>query len=130
MWRARGTKGLGASVDRAMDATNYFYEKIKSRNGFRLVFPTFQGNTVCFWYIPPSLRNQQETPVWWQKIYDVTRKIKELLVLDGKLMIGYTPMVQKKLGNFFRMVVCCQPPPTNHNMDFAIEEIEKIGEKL
>lgn len=49
MWRARGTKGLGKSVDIAMESSEYFFEKIKSREGFRLVFPQFDGNNICFW---------------------------------------------------------------------------------
>lgn len=76
------------------------------------------------------MRNEEETSAWWKKLYDITAKIKELLVLDGQLMIGYTPMPQKKFGNFFRMVVSCQPPPTYKSMDFVIEQIEKIAKKL
>lgn len=76
------------------------------------------------------MRNKKETDDWWKKLYDITAKTKELLVLDGRLMIGYTPMKQKNFGNFFRMVVCCQPQPSHDTMDFAIEQIEKIGGKL
>lgn len=130
MWRARGTKVLGKLVDTALESAEYFFEKIKIREGFRLAFTQFDGNTICFWYIPPSLRGQDENDAWWNKLYDSTSKIKELLVLDGRLMIGYTPMKHKNFGNFFRMVVCCQPPPSHSTMDFAIEQIEKIGSKL
>lgn len=49
MWRARGTKELGKLVDTAMESAEYFFEKIKSREGFRLVFSEFDGNTICFW---------------------------------------------------------------------------------
>lgn len=76
------------------------------------------------------MRGQDENDDWWKKLYDSTSKIKELLVLDGRLMIGYTPMKHKGFGNFFRMVVCCQPSPSHSTMDFAIEQIEKIGGKL
>ncbi|XP_034940608.1 cysteine sulfinic acid decarboxylase [Chelonus insularis] len=130
MWKARGTKGLGESVDVAMNAINYFFETIKSREGFRLVLPKYDGNTVCFWYIPPSMRGQEETEDWWKKLYYITTKIKELLVLDGHLLIGYTPLTQKNYGNFFRMVVCCVPPPNVASMNFVMEQIEKIGGKL
>lgn len=81
-------------------------------------------------YIPLSMRDKEENEAWWKKLHDVTSKIKELLVLDGSVMIGYTPMSQKKLGNFFRMVVSCQPPPTYAGMDFVIEQIEKFGAPL
>lgn len=51
MWKARGTNGLGTSVDIAMTTANYFLEKIKIREGFRLVLPEYDGNNICFWYV-------------------------------------------------------------------------------
>ncbi|XP_008559042.1 cysteine sulfinic acid decarboxylase [Microplitis demolitor] len=130
MWKARGTDGLSLSVDTAMDCVNYFFNKIKDRQGYRLVFPKYEGNTICFWYIPPSMRAQEETEKWWEKLYALTAKIKELLVLDGRLLIGYSPLSSKKIGNFFRMVVCCQPTPTYQSMDFVLQQIEFIAHKL
>lgn len=49
MWKARGTRGLRESVDRAMAATEYFFDRIKDRDGFRLVLPCYEGCNVCFW---------------------------------------------------------------------------------
>lgn len=53
--------------------------------------------------------------------------MKERLVIDGTVMIGYTPLTFKKLGNFFRMVVSCVPSPTNVDMDYVVKEIERVG---
>ena len=53
--------------------------------------------------------------------------IKERMIKEGSLMIGYQPLKHKNLGNFFRMVVHCLPPPTNKEMDFVLDEIERIG---
>lgn len=82
----------------------------------------------CFRYIPPSMRGQEETPIWWRDISRVTTKIKESMVLDGSLMIGYTPL--PNIVNFFRMVVSCEPPPTEASMDYVISQIEKLGTDL
>lgn len=76
------------------------------------------------------MRAQEETEKWWEKLYALTAKIKELLVLDGRLLIGYSPLSSKKIGNFFRMVVCCQPTPTYQSMDFVLQQIEFIAHKL
>lgn len=76
------------------------------------------------------MRNQEETDDWWQKLYKVTTTIKERMVLDGTLMISYMPLIHKNLGNFFRMVVTCQPPPTRASMDYIIDLIEKYGANL
>ncbi|KAK1122584.1 hypothetical protein K0M31_009029 [Melipona bicolor] len=130
MWKARGTKGLCESVEVAMSAVEYFFERIKDREGFRLVLPRYEGCNVCFWYIPPSMRTQEETQEWWNKLYEITAKIKGRMMLEGTLMVGYTPLSYCNVGNFFRMVVTCQPPPSNASMDYVIDKIEELAADL
>ncbi|XP_023247700.1 glutamate decarboxylase 1-like, partial [Copidosoma floridanum] len=48
MWKARGAVALAKSVDRALEAAEYFLEKIRSRPGFRLVLPKYECSNVCF----------------------------------------------------------------------------------
>ncbi|KOX79713.1 Glutamate decarboxylase 1 [Melipona quadrifasciata] len=100
MWKARGTKGLCESVEVAMSAVEY---------------------------IPPSMRTQEETQEWWDKLYEITAKVKGRMMLEGTLMVGYTPLSYCNLGNFFRMVVTCQPPPSNASMDYVIDKIEELA---
>jgi len=45
-------------------------------------------------------------------------------------MIGYQPLPQKGLRNFFRFVTSCQPPPTHADMDHVWQEIERHGADL
>jgi len=52
------------------------------------------------------------------------------MVEKGSLMIGYQPLTSKGLVNFFRLVVTGQPALTHQNMDFIIEEIERLGQDL
>lgn len=61
-------------------------------------------------------------------LFQVAPKIKENMLLSGSLMIGYQPLPQRNLCNFFRLVTTCHPPPTFEDMDYVIEEIEKHGE--
>ncbi|XP_020295181.1 cysteine sulfinic acid decarboxylase-like [Pseudomyrmex gracilis] len=129
MWKARGTSGFEQSVEKAMYCAEYFLKRIKETPGFRPVLSEYECNNVCFWYIPPSMRGQEETPIWWRDISRVTTKIKESMVLDGSLMIGYTPL-PNLLVNFFRMVVSCEPPPTEASMDYVISQIERFGANL
>lgn len=51
-------------------------------------------------------------------------------MLEGTLMVGYTPLSYCNLGNFFRMVVTCQPPPSNASMDYVIDKIEQLAVDL
>ena len=45
----------------------YLASKLKETPGFRLILEP-ECTNVCFWYIPPSLRNQEETKEWWDKL--------------------------------------------------------------
>ncbi|XP_029171406.1 cysteine sulfinic acid decarboxylase [Nylanderia fulva] len=130
MWKARGTIGLGQLVDQTMHCAKYFLKQIRETPGFRLVQPDFELCTICFWYIPSSMRDKPETANWWQDIYNMTTEIKKRLTLDGSVMIGYTPLMHRECGNFFRMVVTCQPPPTESSMDHVIKEIQKTASDL
>lgn len=130
MWKARGTKGLRDSVELAMSAVAYFFRRIENRDGYRLVLPRYESCNVCFWYVPPSMRTRSETPEWWDELYAVTAKIKERMMMEGTVMVGYSPLSYKNLGNFFRMVVTCQPPPSEASMDYVIEMIEQLAADL
>ena len=83
-----------------------------------------------FWFIPPSLRDQEEDSQWWDKLEKVAPRIKEEMIMDGSLMIGYQPIPYKNLKNFFRMVIHAVPKPSRENMDFVVNEIERIGSKM
>ncbi|XP_011693292.1 PREDICTED: cysteine sulfinic acid decarboxylase isoform X1 [Wasmannia auropunctata] len=128
MWKARGKIGFSQLVDDAMFYTRYFLDRINKIEGFRLVQSDYQCCNICFWYIPKVMRNQKETKDWWKRLYAVTAEIKKRLMLEGNLMISYMPLPQKNLGNFFRMVVNCQPPPTESSMNHVIKQIEKYAD--
>ena len=44
---------------------------MKTTAGYRLIVEPACTN-VCFWYIPPSLRGQEETKEWWGKLGKVS----------------------------------------------------------
>ena len=52
------------------------------------------------------------------------------MIRKGSLMIGYQPLPHKGLANFFRMVIHSVPPPTDQDMQFVVDEIQKIGQNL
>lgn len=128
--KARGIDGLGLLMDNAMQMSEYFTESIRNRQGFRLIQKeNFMYTNICFWYIPKAMRNENETAEWWQRIYAFTALIKEKMIARGTLMVTYCPHQSRNLGNFFRMVVTCYPPPTKESMKFAIDEIERLSEE-
>lgn len=57
----------------------------------------------------------------------VAPKIKAMMMESGTTMVGYQPQGNKV--NFFRMVIS-NPAATRSDIDFLIEEIERLGQDL
>ncbi|KAM4701083.1 cysteine sulfinic acid decarboxylase isoform 2-T2 [Discoglossus pictus] len=126
MWKALGTEGLERKVDEAFEHTGYLVEEMKKREGFCLVTePEFVN--LCFWYVPPSLRGKRDSPDFWNRLGKVAPAIKEKMVKEGSMMVGYQP--QGNRVNFFRQVVV-NPEVTKEDLDFFLNEMERLGENL
>uniref|UniRef100_A0A669ERH4 Glutamate decarboxylase 1 n=1 Tax=Oreochromis niloticus TaxID=8128 RepID=A0A669ERH4_ORENI len=114
-----------------------FYLKAENTEGSFLsalitnVVPIFsyqpQHTNVCFWYIPPSLRSLPDGEERRQRLHKVAPKIKAMMMESGTTMVGYQPQGDKV--NFFRMVIS-NPAATRSDIDFLVEEIERLGHDL
>uniref|UniRef100_A0A4W6C391 Glutamate decarboxylase 1b n=1 Tax=Lates calcarifer TaxID=8187 RepID=A0A4W6C391_LATCA len=128
MWKAKGTIGFEQHIDKCLDLSQYLYNKIKNREGYEMVFDGVPQHTnVCFWYIPPSLRGMPHGDERREKLHRVAPKIKAMMMESGTTMVGYQPQGNKV--NFFRMVVS-NPAATQSDIDFLIDEIERLGHDL
>ncbi|KAM5289410.1 cysteine sulfinic acid decarboxylase isoform 1-T1 [Ctenodactylus gundi] len=126
MWKAQGGQGLERRVDRAFALAQYLVEEIRKREGFELVVePEFVN--VCFWFVPPSLRGKQDSPEYSQKLSRVAPVLKERMVKEGSMMIGYQPHGPRV--NFFRVIVA-NPNLTHADIDFLLAELERLGQDL
>ncbi|XP_042893879.1 cysteine sulfinic acid decarboxylase-like [Penaeus japonicus] len=125
-----GLGEIGRRIEAAFDAAAYLSDQVAIRPGFRQVVPVAQCANTCFWFVPESLRGQEETPDWWEKLGKVAPRIKTRMVQSGTIMIGYQPIENKNLVNFFRMTNTCVPVPTSADMDFVLDEIERLGKDL
>lgn len=129
MWKKHGMLGFERLVDNAFEKAEYLAREIRQRKGFELVLPQHQYTNVCFFYIPKFMQSKEpKDEKWWANVSKISTLIKEKMMMNGNLMIGYSPLPHKSLGNFFRMVVTCQPPATNESMNFVLDEIEGIAE--
>lgn len=126
MWKAVGTKGLAERVEKAFSMTRYFADEIKKREGFQLLCEPEFVNT-CFWYIPPSLREKENSADYKDRLSKVAPVIKERMVKEGTMMMGYQPLNGEV--NFFRMVAV-SPQTSQRDMDFCLDEIERLGKDL
>ncbi|KAF2351953.1 Pyridoxal phosphate-dependent decarboxylase [Trinorchestia longiramus] len=129
-FKIHGMDVIEQRLDAAFIASRYLEEEVQRREGFELVREGHQCTNVCFWYIPPAMRTKERTVMWWQKLSKVAPLIKERLVLEGTLLIGYQPMPSKGLVNFFRMINTSYPVPSKSNMNFVLDEIERRGKVL
>ncbi|CAB1326597.1 unnamed protein product [Coregonus sp. 'balchen'] len=129
MWKAKGTIGFEQHIDKCLDLSQYLYDKIRNREGYEMVFQGVPQHTnVCFWYIPPSLRGlEHNSEEYREKLHMVAPKIKAMMMESGTTMVGYQPQGQKV--NFFRMVVS-NPAALQSDIDFLIDEIERLGHDL
>ncbi|TSL61204.1 Cysteine sulfinic acid decarboxylase [Bagarius yarrelli] len=129
MWMhvdAVGTQGLADRVDKAFANRRYLVEEMKKRAGFQLVSePQFVN--VCFWFVPPSLRGKENDTNYQDKLAKVAPLIKERMVKGGTMMVGYQPLDGRV--NFFRMVIL-SPHLQHRDMDFFLDEIERLGKDL
>ncbi|KAL4222952.1 hypothetical protein ACF0H5_018993 [Mactra antiquata] len=125
-WKGKGDKGMTRDVDHLFMLSRYLANRIKRTAGFRLMLEPECAN-VCFYYIPPSLRGQEETKEWWEKISKVAPVIKARMLQCGSMMIGYQP--DGDFVNFFRMVLS-NFDSTTGDMDFLVDEIDRLGKDL
>ncbi|XP_010889678.1 glutamate decarboxylase 1 [Esox lucius] len=128
MWKAKGLEGFGSQVNKCLENAEYLFNKIKQRPDFELVFNSKpEHSNVCFWYIPPSLRNMPPGPERNRRLHEVAPKIKAQMMENGMTMIGYQPLGDKV--NFFRCVIS-NPATQTEDVDFLLEEIARIGQDI
>ncbi|RXM98754.1 Glutamate decarboxylase 1 [Acipenser ruthenus] len=128
MWKAKGAEGFEVQVNKCLDNAEYLYNKLKQRVDFKLVFDGKpEHSNVCFWYIPPSLRELPNGQERSKRLHEVAPRIKAKMMEEGTTMIGYQP--QGENVNFFRCVFS-NPATSKADVDFLIEEIVRLGNDL
>ncbi|XP_071941824.1 cysteine sulfinic acid decarboxylase-like [Antedon mediterranea] len=126
MWKKKGNKGFEEEINTKFANSRYMAEVIKSRNDFTLVLEP-QCTNVCFWYVPPRLQGLERTPEFWERMRKVAPIIKERMVRNGSLLIGYQPLEPRV--NFFRQIFA-NARTSKEDIDFIINEIATLGKTL
>lgn len=98
-WKHYGIEGFTDHVNACLDKTQYLYDKIKYHPNYKLVVePEFIN--LCFWYLPHRLVLKEYMQ---DELNQIAPKIKEKMMRDGTMMIGYQPLGE--FPNFFRMII-------------------------
>ncbi|XP_014977613.3 glutamate decarboxylase 1-like [Macaca mulatta] len=125
MWKAKGTLGFEGQINRYMELAKYFYKVLKKKDNFKLLFDAEPESTnVCFWYFPARLKRIPKGFQRHQELQKIAPKIKAQMMMEGTVMISYQPRGDKV--NFFRMVFS-NPATRQKNVDYLIDEIERLG---
>lgn len=128
---SKGDKILQQSVETVFHKVKWFTQRLVNFPRFRLVLPEFEGCTICFWYVPESIDCMQDSQQKMESLHKVCPAIKSRLVVEeGTVMINYQPLTCKRLPNFFRMVITCVPDMSEENLEFVINEIDRVGRLL
>uniref|UniRef100_A0A8C4X5U1 Glutamate decarboxylase 1-like n=1 Tax=Erpetoichthys calabaricus TaxID=27687 RepID=A0A8C4X5U1_ERPCA len=128
MWKAKGTVGFEEKINKHLENADYLYSILKDRNDFELVFEGKpELSNVCFWYIPPSLKDLPKSQERNKRLNQVAPKIKARMMEEGTIMIGYQPYGD--LVNFFRCVFSNQATRRS-DIDFLVDEIVRLGSDL
>lgn len=53
---------------------------------------------LCFWYKPPSLRGKEQSEDYEERLAKVAPVIKERMMKQGSMMVGYQPLGNKTLA--------------------------------
>lgn len=125
MWRAKGTTGFEKHIDTVFENAEYFTDLIKSNSGFEMVLENPECTNICFWYVPPSLRDENKNSASYSSaLHKVAPKIKERMMKEGTMMITYQPLKDKP--NFFRLVLQ-NSALEKSDMQHFVKEIERLG---
>ncbi|XP_018323073.1 cysteine sulfinic acid decarboxylase [Agrilus planipennis] len=127
MWKAKGTSGLENHVDKVFDNARFFATSLDHRSNFEMVLNSPEFTNICFWYIPPSLRNRKSDKDYKEKLNKVAPKIKERMVQEGCMMVTYQPL--RDLPNFFRIVFQSSGLELS-DMTHLLNEFERLGSDL
>jgi glutamate decarboxylase len=126
MWRSKGDSGFSKHVEHLMDMSRYFQRRMAEREGFEIVLKNPEFLNICFWYVPTSLRGLRHGQERDEKLAKVAPRMKAMMMEKGSTMIGYQPLGNRP--NFFRLVVS-NPGTSRADLDFLLDELERIGEE-
>lgn len=97
-WKTRGEDQFEKDIDKIMDLSMSFRNKIRSNKNFKLINLKPQCTNICFWISDRFDNNQY--------LSAITKNIKKIMIENGEMMISIQSLTTKTtvLPNFFRIV--------------------------
>lgn len=139
MREAVGDEGFSERVDGCADWAAEFYKEVKVREGEKTGFVGYKYSfsTVCFWYLPSSLRSTEieelePGSVAWDVLDRLPEVVRATMIKEGERILvsyGSAPGVP----NFFRFGLSSAPgdlQSRKNSIDFVLDNIAAIAERL
>ncbi|XP_071824905.1 glutamate decarboxylase 2-like [Apostichopus japonicus] len=82
---------------------------------------------VCFWYIPPSLRNLPDGPELFDKLHKFAPLLKQEMMTSGVMMMAYQPVKDKV--NFWQMIFS-NSEFTHQHLVKMIDLFERLAQEI
>ncbi|EGD74373.1 hypothetical protein PTSG_06384 [Salpingoeca rosetta] len=127
-WLRHGTQGFRDRIEKALDIVDYMVARIKADPRFKLVEDPMYTN-VCFWYLPPSLRDTEDLTSVYPKLGTVTSTLCRRMQEAGTMLVNINPLGDHGLPHFFRLIIN-NTTVTTGDMDFVLEEMDRLGSSL
>jgi glutamate/tyrosine decarboxylase-like PLP-dependent enzyme len=129
-WMYHGREGLEHRINKAIDNTQLFMELIKQRpEKFRLVHDKPEFANICFFYYTPAIRKMEEGSKEWK---DALNTLAPIMYREmrkaGNMMISNSPLPDGT--PFFWRLIILNEKVTKQDLEFILDEFERIGEKL
>lgn len=125
-FKTKGMKGVEEDIDQCFANSRHLAAKVTEREGFELLREPECANT-CFVYIPPRIAAMPLGAERDAELTKVAPEIKARMTERGSMLIAYQPL--KQHVNFFRMINA-NPGQTFEDMEFIVDEIERLGKDL
>lgn len=121
-WQALGDEGHEERIDHLFELADTMREMVVERPAFELIrYP--QACNICFRYVPPALRDAEESNDRRHRLGELTVKIRERLREEGRLLTNYAPLDGVPV---FRWVAS-NPRVTRDDLELLLDEIERTG---
>jgi glutamate/tyrosine decarboxylase-like PLP-dependent enzyme len=133
-WKVHGDKGFEERIDHNFANAQYCAQRLRERKDKFELLAEPECIQVCFFFVPKSVRGLPKGPERDRKLGLLTPMIRREIQKSGRMLVNYNPLHASEpnfafLPNHFR-IVFSNPEQTREDVDFALDEIERLGENL
>ncbi|KAI7905571.1 pyridoxal phosphate-dependent transferase [Cokeromyces recurvatus] len=122
-WKFYGQEGLGRRIDRALASAEAFTDLVRSRahKGFKLVKDPCSFLQICFWFVPPQIKQQQAI----QNLSRITRELHRHINQSGEFLVDHAPVMGEQ--DFFRVVINAPSVSVHGDLERLLDAIEEAN---